>query len=75
MAGRAWVAGGVHGKGPCMAGGTCVAGGYVWQGACMAGGMHGGRDGHCTDSTHPTGMHSCCEEVYFVLDAVAVVGH
>ena len=45
--GHAWqgvcIAGGMHGRGACVAGGTCVAGGVcgrvcVWQGACMAGG-------------------------------------
>ena len=44
VAGRACMAGGMHGRGVCMAGGWhawqggCVAGGHAWQRACMAGG-------------------------------------
>ena len=44
--GRAWwgdVAGGVHGRGACMAGEACVA----------------GETATAADGTHLTGMHSC----------------
>ena len=48
----ACMAGGMHGRGTCMAGGHAWQGGmhdrggmhgrgHVWQGVCMAGGMHG----------------------------------
>ena len=36
------MAGGMHGRG------ACVAGGHAWQGVCMLGGMHGKRDCHCS---------------------------
>ena len=50
--GGAFVAGGMHGRGACVAGGMCIAGGmhgrgHAWQrgmhgrGACMVGGMCG----------------------------------
>ena len=49
---RAYMVGGMHGRGACMAG------------VCMAGGMHGRRTGMAgemataADGMHPTGMHS-----------------
>ena len=46
------VAGGMHGRGGCMAGvhgGGCVARGRALRGgACVAWGMLGRRDGHCS---------------------------
>ena len=40
------MAGGMHGRGPCVVGGMCDRG-HTWQGACVVGGvwqgnMHGG---------------------------------
>ena len=42
MHGWGSVAGGMHGKGVCMAG-VCMTWGHAWWGVCMAGGMHGRR--------------------------------
>ena len=63
--------GGMHGKGE-----VCVAGAMHGReacmvGACMAGGMHAMHApltlqdmvGQCVGGTHPTGMHSCCENI------------
>ena len=49
------MAGGVHGRGACVAGGcvcgrghawqgTCMLGGCIWYGVCVAGGMYGWGD-------------------------------
>ena len=55
MHGRgAYVAGGKHATGMCMARGVHGRGRHVWQGACMAGEMATAAGG-----MHPTGMHSC----------------
>ena len=67
------MAGGIHGRGACVAGGH--GGGCAWQGgmcgrgACMTGGVHAMHTppaqtlqdmvGQCAGVTHPTGMHSC----------------
>ena len=53
------MAGGVHGRGHAWWG---VHGrGCVWQGASVAvGACIAGETVIAADSTHPTGMHSCC---------------
>ena len=63
------MAGGVHGRGACMAGRHSWQGEHVWQGACPAGGacMEGrtcvaGEMAIAAGGTHPTGMHSCSVE-------------
>ena len=62
------MAGGMYGKGVCVAGRACVAGGmhgrgYAWQGgqgAYMGGGAcAAGEMATEAGSTHPTGMHPC----------------
>ena len=58
------MAGGMHGKGVCMAGGVCGRG-CAWQGgvhggeACMAGGMYGG--GHARSP--PDRMTDRCKNI------------
>ena len=66
-------AGGVHGRGACVAGWVCMVGGMhgrghalwgnAWQGACVVGGgaclADTKRYGQWAGGTHPTGMHSC----------------
>ena len=64
VAGRACMAGCMHGRGACMAGGVCVAGGCAWQGGGMCGGAPlvdtmAKACGQWAGSTHPTVMHSC----------------
>ena len=36
------MAGGVHGRGVCIAGGSVCGRECAWQGACMVWGVHGG---------------------------------
>ena len=45
IGGHAWLVGGMHDRGACVAGG-----GHVWLGggACVAGDMRSKRDGHCS---------------------------
>ena len=64
--GHAWqglcMTGGVHVREACMAGGAYGMGACIRvhsRGACMA-----GEEVTAADSTHPTGMHSGCLNVF-----------
>ena len=57
------MAGGVCMVGACVVVGACMAG-CVWQGACMAGRVHAGETVTEAGGTHPTLMHSCCDDDY-----------
>ena len=71
------VAGGHAWQGPCMMGLYVVGGEHAWQGGmhgrvvCGGGQAWWGREEPCmagetdtaVDGTHPTGMHSCFENV------------
>ena len=58
--------GGMHG------GRACVVGGHAWWGACMArgGGMRGRKMAIAVGSMHPTGMHSCYNDSFSLIDFV-----
>ena len=76
MCGRGGMHGGMHG-GACVVG-ACVVGGMHGGRACMVGGMHGKGGGGmrgrkmaiAVGSMHPTGMHSCYNDSFSLIDFV-----
>ena len=60
-------AGGMRGRGTCMAGGHAWWGAVRSRGACVA-----GETAIAAGSTHPTGMHSCSFNLFLPTRCVRI---